>query len=103
MHFHHHIGHTLEDCAQADTLSPEKVKVDSLSKMKDTKSKLNLFYENKLWKGFSFYKNTLNKTLFLTERALQYMKKFELKKTYHLTPALLGEVDINKSCLCINM
>ena len=45
MHFHHHIGHTLEDCAQADTLSPEKVKVDSLSKMKDTKSKLNLFYE----------------------------------------------------------
>ena len=69
MHFHHHVGHTLDECAQADILSPEKVKVDSLSKMKDTKRKLNLF-ENKSWKGFFFYKNTLNKTLFLTERAL---------------------------------
>ena len=90
MHFHHHIGHTLEDCAQADILSPEKVKVDSLSKMKDTKSKLNLFYENKLWMGFSFYKNILNKTLFLTERALQYMKKFELKKNLSFDSCTLG-------------
>ena len=100
MHFHHHVGHTLDECAQADILSPEKVKVGSLSKMKDTK-KLYFLNENKLWKGFSFYKNTLNKTLFLTKR--HCMMKLEFKKTYHLTAALLGEVDINKSCLCIHM
>ena len=62
MHFHHHVGHTRDDCAQADILSPEKVKVDSLQKMKDTKRKLNLFLMK--------IENTLHKTLFLTERAL---------------------------------